>query len=133
MSRSAVAILGFVLALTASAAAEPCCDPAGPFRAGEGLAEVPATCVTAPGWRDAAPVEDGRITMSVTGRVDRVADVSGLTVVAACLGDLAPVLCVTYGAEGLAAGDRVLLAGGYRAGPGPAIVLDPCIYWPGEG
>jgi hypothetical protein len=109
--------------------AEECCDPDSPFREGEGMADIPATCETAADWIDRAPDYDGRITFSIRDALSDVSEDAALAYLMMCDGGPVQVLCVTYHAHERQPGDRVLMAGGYNNYDGSMIVLDPCMAW----
>ena len=66
----------FALIATSAIATTPEFDPEGPFRQGEGFGP-PATCATLPDWIDRVPDYDGRISMTVTGRIVNVGRLAG--------------------------------------------------------
>ena len=116
----------FALAAS-SAAAQPCCDSASPFRQGEEMPTTNATCDTLPQWAERAPHTDDRISMAIEGTVTSAEADEMLAYVSMCEDAPVTVVCVTYLPLDHRKGDRLVLAGGYnRAGPG-LVVLDPCL------
>lgn len=123
--------LALVPALLLAAATQPlaqeCCDPAGPFRLGEGYADQPATCETIGGWVERAPQVDARITMSVRGALSAVESDGALAYLVMCAEPNVRVLCVTYSTNDMQPGDVVLFAGGYSRLGEEQVMLDPCL------
>ncbi|MGD9801859.1 MAG: hypothetical protein AB7E81_07095 [Hyphomicrobiaceae bacterium] len=104
-----------------------CCDPASPFREGEGLADTPATCSDIAKWAQLAPKTNDRITMSIRGKLSKVETSSALVYLTMCEPGQLQVFCVTYETNGMRAGDTVLFAGGYERSATGQVVLDPCL------
>jgi hypothetical protein len=129
-----VRVLALMAALLFSAArqvlAEECCDPAGPFRLGEGYADQPATCETLRGWVERAPQLDARITMSVRGALSAVESDGALAYLVMCAAPDVRVLCVTYSTNNMRPGEVVLFAGGYARVGENQVMLDPCLASP---
>lgn len=121
--------LGLTACLVASAqaVAAPCCDPSSPFRAGEGYADVPASCETIEAWLDRAPEDDQRISMTIHGELAHVQTDGVLAYLVMCADDRVQVMCVTYKTNGMKPGDTVRFGGGFsRVGERQAM-LDPCL------
>ena len=123
--------LSLLFAAAGAAGAQECCDPAGPFRPGEGYAETPATCATIGNWVERAPAVDARITLSVRGKLVHVQSDGALAYLIMCEEGGMQVMCVTYQTNGMKAGDEVLFAGGYARVGEKQVMLDPCLA--GEG
>ena len=119
--------LSLLLAASAVSAAQECCDPAGPFRLGEGYADQPATCETLRDWVERAPQLDARITMSVRGALSAVESDGALAYLVMCAEPDVRVLCVTYSTNDMQPGDVVLFAGGYSRVGDKQVMLDPCL------
>ena len=119
--------LGLLLASGAQPRAQDCCDPASPFREGEGYAEEPATCETLAGWVERAPQVNARITMSVRGALSAVESDGALAYLVMCEEPGVQVMCVTYETNGMQPGDVVLFAGGYSRVGEKQVMLDPCL------
>ncbi len=121
-------IMAMALAAGAAGArAEPCCDPASPFRAGEGYADEAATCETLGRWIDRAPTGDERISMTVRGALSHVETDGTLAYLIMCPDGGVQVMCVTYETNGLKPGDEVTFGGGYARVGERQIMLDPCL------
>jgi hypothetical protein len=117
-----------LLCLAAAAArAEPYFDPEGPFVQGEGFPAIPATCETIGNWINRAPDYDGRISMSITGKLIETHWDGALAYLIMCPTDGVQVMCVTYYEFEGNPDDIVLLAGGYRRVGDKQIMLDPCL------
>ena len=125
-------LLSALMLLTGSlpAHAEPCCDPASPFRIGEGYADHPATCANTRFWLDHAPDDDGRISMTVRGRLSVVEFDGTLAYLIMCEEPEARVLCVTYQTGGFKPGETVVFGGGFQSAGENRIMLDPCLASP---
>lgn len=119
--------LVLLLAAAGQPIAEECCDPASPFRLGEGYADQPATCESIGGWVERAPQVDARITMSVRGALSAVESDGALTYLVMCAEPGVRVLCVTYSTNDMQPGDVVLFAGGYARVGEKQVMLDPCL------
>jgi hypothetical protein len=129
--RVLVLALSLLLAASTASAAQECCDPAGPFRPGEGYAETPATCATIGDWAARAPTVDARITLTIRGKLVHVQSDGALAYLIMCEEGGMQVMCVTYQTNGMKAGDEVLFAGGYARVGEKQVMLDPCLA--GEG
>lgn len=118
----------FALIATSAIATTPEFDPEGPFRQGEGFGP-PATCATLPDWIDRVPDYDGRISMTVTGRIVQSHWDGALAYAIMCSPDAVQVMCVAY-----APPDRtdaeVTFAGGFLRAGERRIMLDPCLIYP---
>jgi len=121
-----IAAAGIALA-PAIARAEQLIDPAGPFRMGEGYADVPASCETVKHWVDHPPDTLDRVTMTITGRLVAVEWDGTLAYLIMCDEAGVQVMCVTYSKENRNVGDTVLFAGGYNRAGERRIMLDPCL------
>jgi hypothetical protein len=119
--------LAALLAAANPSLAQECCDPAGPFRPGEGYAEEPATCETIAGWVERAPQVDARISMTIRGALSHVETDGALAYLIMCEEGGMQVMCVTYDTNGMEAGDVVLFAGGYARVGEKQVMLDPCL------
>lgn len=123
-----VPMLALLLVLPAAVArAQECCDPASPFRAGEGYADEPATCENLAEWAGKAPSTDARISMSIRGALSAVESDGALAYLVMCELPGFQVMCVTYSTNGMAPGDVVLFAGGYQRVGERQVMLDPCL------
>ena len=109
------------------AMAEPCCDPASPFRAAEGYPDVPATCETANHWIDRAPDLDGRVSFAIEGEIVAMEWDGALAYLIMCDEAAVQVMCVTYSKDDREIGETVLFAGGYARVGERQIMLDPCL------
>lgn len=128
VSRSVRALaLALWLLSSASAVAQDCCDPAGPFRAGEGYAETPATCETLAHWAERAPRVDARISLTIRGALSHVETDGALAYLIMCEEGGMQVMCVTYETNGMQPGDVVLFGGGYARTGEKQVMLDPCL------
>ena len=76
--------LSLLFAAAGAARAQECCDPAGPFRPGEGYAETPATCATIGSWVERAPAVDARITLTIRGKLVHVQSDGALAYLIMC-------------------------------------------------
>ena len=114
------------LMLSTPLQATDCCDPASPFREGEGWAEQPATCENIGYWADRAPTTDARISLAIKGRLHKV-DGGVLAYLEMCSPKGVQVVCVTYETNGMKPGDVVEFGGGYRRSGPKQVVLDPCL------
>lgn len=123
------AVVGpLLLAISTSAlVASECCDTASPFREGEGLADVPATCANIAGWAQKAPKTSARITLAIKGRLSKVESNAVVVYLTMCDAPQMQVFCVTYETNGMKAGDIVTFAGGYERSQTGQVVLDPCL------
>lgn len=125
-------LLPFLTSLLAISAAsplraEPCCDPASPFRPGESYPETPATCETVAGWIERAPDTEARITMGITGKLTHVEFDGVLAYLVMCEEPGVQVMCLTYGTNGMKPGETVQFAGGYSRVGEKQVMLDPCL------
>ena len=118
------------LLLPAAAAAAPCCDPASPYREGEGMAGAPATCANLGHWLDRMPDLGSRVSLTLTGPLAAVDRDEALAYLVLCPGTGAQALCLTYDTLGMQPGQTVTVAGGVvPAGAGRGM-LDPCLAYP---
>ncbi|HEY5794566.1 MAG TPA: hypothetical protein VIU82_06095 [Bosea sp. (in: a-proteobacteria)] len=87
----------------------------------------PATCedITAQ-LPDSVP-RDSRVDMAIAGDVTLIQTDGALWYVAVCADPGVRVLCVTYGANDLKLGDKVVLRGGYSRQDRRHVLLDPCL------
>jgi hypothetical protein len=125
-------ILGTVLLASALSFAGPlhasgCCDPASPFREGEGWAETAATCENLRHWAERAPTTNDRVSMSVTGKLSGVHSNGILAYLEMCDPKGLRVVCVTYETNGMQAGDVVTFGGGFARRNTEWVILDPCL------
>lgn len=127
MRSTIAAILCALTAGAASAQADDCCGPASPFRLGEAYAEQPASCETLRRWAEAAPDIEGRVTMTVRGRLAAVETDGTLAYLVMCEEPGTQVMCVTYETNGMQPGETVLFAGGYARVGETQVMLDPCL------
>lgn len=128
--RALVASLLLLPGLSASALAEVPIDPEGPYRMGEGYADVPATCETISHWIDRAPDTRDRVTMTITGRLTSIDWDGALAYLVMCGPDEVQVMCVTYSKEDREIGQAVLFAGGFSRWGERQVMLDPCLVDP---
>ena len=126
---AAVALLLAVLSASAAASAD-CCDPASPFREGEGLADTPATCQDIGHWAENAPKTSARVTFSIKGKLSKVESSAALVYLTMCGDGPLLVVCITYETNDMRAGDEVSFAGGYERSTAGHVVLDPCLASP---
>lgn len=113
--------------LSAAVLAETPIDPEGPFRMGEGYADIPATCETIAHWIDRAPDTTARITMTITGELTTIDWDGALAYLVMCEPEEVQVMCVTYSKENREIGQPVLFAGGFARVGEKQIMLDPCL------
>lgn len=106
--------------------ATDCCDPASPFREGEGWADEPATCENIAYWADRAPTTTDRISLAIKGRLSSV-DGGVLAYLVMCDAPGMQVVCVTYETNGMKPGEVVLFGGGYERRGAKRIIMDPCL------
>jgi hypothetical protein len=124
-----MAVLGVGVAGTLGSAvlAADCCDPKGPYRLGEGVADAPATCETLAHWAKRAPKTDARVTMLVRGKLSDVNATEALAYLEMCDPKGLRVVCMTYKTNGMQPGETVTFTGGFRRGSAEWIILDPCL------
>lgn len=127
---STAAIVLWLVQAAQKAFAGDCCDPASPFREGEGIADTPATCENIARWSQQAPTTSARITLSIRGKLSRIEANSALVYLTMCDKPRLQVLCVTYETNGMKPGDVVSFAGGYERSVTGQVVLDPCLATP---
>jgi hypothetical protein len=128
-------ILGTVLLASALSFAGPlhasgCCDPASPFREGEGWADTAATCENLGYWAEKAPETNARVSMSVTGKLSGVHANGILAYLEMCDPKGLRVVCVTYQTNGMQAGEVVTFGGGFARRNKEWVILDPCLASP---
>jgi hypothetical protein len=128
-------ILGTVLLASALSFAGPlhvsgCCDPASPFREGEGWADTAATCENLGYWAEKAPETNARVSMSVTGKLSGVHANGILAYLEMCDPKGLRVVCVTYQINGMQAGEVVTFGGGFARRNKEWVILDPCLASP---
>jgi len=118
-----------LLAITGTSivCAAQCCDPASPFREGEGYADTPATCENLSYWAKRAPQVDMRISMHVRGPLSGVHTDGTLAYLEMCTSGSLRVVCVTYQINGMKVGDVVSFGGGFANSNDQWIKLDPCL------
>lgn len=119
--------LGLVALGTELRASEACCDPKSPFRLGEAIPDVPATCENLSYWAKRAPTTTDRVSMVVTGRLSGVHTDGVLAYLEMCDAKSLRVVCITYQTNGMRAGDTVTFAGGYVSTNDQWVKLDPCL------
>jgi len=107
--------------------AQECCDPGGPFRAGEAYADEPATCETIGDWIERAPEVDRRITLTMSGALSAVESDGVLAYLIMCPEAGVQVMCVAYSTNDMQPGDVVTFAGGYARVGEKQVMLDPCL------
>jgi hypothetical protein len=101
--------------------------PDSPYRRGEAYADVPATCETVNYWIDHPMDFDGRVTMTVSGKLTAVEWDGVLAYLVMCEEPGVQVMCVTYSKENRNIGDTVLFGGGFQRVGDRQIMLDPCL------
>ena len=111
----------------ASIRASDCCDPASPFREGEGYPDTAATCENLAHWVERAPTTTNRVSMAIRGRLSGVHSTSALAYLEMCEPKGMRVVCVTYETNGMQAGEVVTFAGGLSNRNKEWLVLDPCL------
>jgi hypothetical protein len=116
-----------LVAVAAPLRASDCCDPASPFREGEGYADMPATCENLRHWAEKAPTTNDRVSMSVQGKLSGVHSNGVLAYLEMCDPKGLRVVCVTYQTNGMQAGDVVTFGGGFARRNKEWVILDPCL------
>jgi hypothetical protein len=116
-----------LLPIAVPAHAQDCCDPKGPFALGEDYPKIPATCETIGRWAAQAPDTEARISLAITGKLNRVRFDGTLALLEMCESPGVQVTCVTYSTNGMTAGDVVMLAGGFNKSGEGGVILDPCL------
>lgn len=119
--------IGLAAAMLLPLGTSACCDPKSPYRAGEGYAETAATCETISYWAGRAPKTDGRISMTIKGKLSKVIGTDVLAYLEMCDSKGLQVVCVTYQTNGMKAGEVVTFGGGYQSSSDKWVVLDPCL------
>lgn len=73
---------------------------------------------------------DGRelVTIAVVGALTLVKAGSGIVYLGMCEAPAPRVLCVTYSADDLKPGDRVMINGSLSSGDPNFVLLDPCLH-----
>jgi hypothetical protein len=107
--------------------ASDCCDPASPFREGEGYADKPATCENLRYWAERAPNTNDRVSMAVKGKLSGVHWNGVLAYLEMCDPKGLRVVCVTYETNGMQAGEVVSFGGGLASTSKEWVMLDPCL------
>ena len=107
--------------------ASDCCDPASPFREGEGYPETAATCENLAYWAERAPTTTNRVSMAIRGKLSGVHANSALAYLEMCVPKGMRVVCVTYETNGMQVGEIVTFAGGLSNRNKEWLVLDPCL------
>lgn len=121
------ALLLAILIMPALTRATDCCDPASPFREGEGVADKAATCEDIATWADRAPKTDARISLSIRGKLSAVHWTGVIAYLVMCDEKTMEVVCVTYETNDMRAGEEVSFAGGYSRRSEKQIFMDPCL------
>lgn len=120
-------VAGMLLAAAPTLRASDCCDPASPFREGEGYADTPATCENLRHWAERAPTTNDRVSMTVQGKLSGVHSNGMLAYIEMCDPKGLRVVCVTYETNGMQAGDVVTFGGGFARSNKEWVILDPCL------
>ena len=123
----AVLLATLLFAVAFPLLASDCCDPASPFREGEGWADTAATCENLGYWAERAPTTNDRVSMSVKGKLSGVHWNGVLAYLEMCDSRGLRVVCVTYETNGMLAGDVVAFGGGLASRNKEWVVLDPCL------
>jgi hypothetical protein len=76
---------------------------------------------------DGMPQRDYRIDLSVAGSLTAVQTDGLLWYLVLCSSPDIRIMCVTYQSNGMKAGDRVVVHGGYRRRDADHVLLDPCL------
>ncbi|TGD98670.1 hypothetical protein [Methylobacterium nonmethylotrophicum] len=97
------------------------------FSRAEEPARRPATCADLPGQLAGLPAPSTRIDLSIQDALTLVQTDGALWYLAVCHSPAVRVLCITYARNGMQAGERVVLRGGYNRQDETHIVLDPCL------
>ena len=95
------------------------------FSLGDQPAHGSAQCDTIRKMSAGLPRPEYRIDLTITGELTTVRSDGPLWYLLMC-GDVR-VLCVTYQSNGMKAGDRVVMKGGYSRLDDNHIMLDPCL------
>jgi hypothetical protein len=122
-----LALMAIPLLAPALSSASDCCDPASPFREGEGYADKAATCEDIAYWADRAPKTDARISLSIKGKLSAVHWTGVIAYLVMCDEKAMQVVCVTYETNDMRAGEVVSFAGGYGRKADKQIFMDPCL------
>lgn len=72
--------------------------------------------------------DDELVTISVVGALTLVKEGSGIVYLGMCEAPAPRVLCVTYSADDLKPGDRVMISGGFSPRGPDHVLLDPCLH-----
>jgi hypothetical protein len=123
----ALLLMGMLISAAVPLHASDCCDPASPFREGEGYAETPATCANLGHWAERAPTTNDRVSMSVQGKLSGVHSNGILAYLEMCDPKGLRVVCVTYETNGMQAGEVVTFGGGFARRNKEWVILDPCL------
>ncbi|HEV7258980.1 MAG TPA: hypothetical protein VGN82_14465 [Bosea sp. (in: a-proteobacteria)] len=90
----------------------------------------PATCDDVAAQLPDSVPRDSRVDMAIAGPVTLIQTDGALWYVAVCADPGVRVLCVTYSANELKLGDKVVLRGGYSRQNPRHVLLDPCLASP---
>jgi hypothetical protein len=131
------AIAGLSIAATALCLAVPSAAPAmasddifanrPAFSEAEQPVRMPAECRDVRRMADGIPELDYRIDLSVAGSLTAVQTDNVLWYLVLCSAPDIRIMCVTYQANGMAIGDRVIVKGGYLRHDANHVMLDPCL------
>jgi hypothetical protein len=127
MRLGGLALLALLLLAPSLSSASDCCDPASPFREGEGYADKAATCEDIAYWADRAPKTESRITLTIKGKLSAVHWTGVIAYLVMCDEKAMQVVCVTYETNDMRAGEVVSFAGGYGRRGDKQIFMDPCL------
>lgn len=87
----------------------------------------PASCEDIAAQLPDSVPRDSRVDMAIAGSVTLIQTDGALWYVAICADPGVRVLCVTYSANDLKLGDKVVLRGGYSRQDRRHVLLDPCL------
>ncbi|KRE13437.1 hypothetical protein ASE63_18330 [Bosea sp. Root381] len=90
----------------------------------------PASCEDIAAQLPDSVPEDSRVDMAIAGSVTLIRTDGALWYVGICSDPGVRVLCVTYSANELKQGDKVVLRGGYNRQDRRHVLLDPCLASP---
>ena len=122
-----VLLVSTLFVIAAPLRGSDCCDPASPFREGEGWADTAATCENLGYWAERAPRTNARVSMSVKGKLSGVHSNGVLAYLEMCDPKGLRVVCVTYETNGMRTGDVVTFGGGFASHNKEWVMLDPCL------
>lgn len=116
-----------ILAVSPAPAQEGLLPDRPAFSPAEAPARAPATCSDMGRQLAGLPEPTSRIDLTIVDTLTLVQTDGALWYLAVCSSPNVRVLCVTYEGNGLKAGERALLRGGYNRQDEGHVVLDPCL------